>query len=83
MRFNPVEPSRRCLDAHGRETLISALHCITQTGYGNPGWVKATVVEALCEVLGENIHWRDAGGARLQAMHNFDLSEAWDDAMVG
>lgn len=74
---------RRCLDTHGRETLITALQCVTQTGDGNPGWVRATVVEALCEVLGGNVHWRDAGGALLQAMDNFDFSEAWDEAMAG
>ncbi|MEP9354899.1 hypothetical protein ABLE93_15020 [Xanthobacter sp. KR7-65] len=41
------------------------------------------MVEALCEVLGGNVHWRDAGGALLQAMDNFDFAEAWDEAMAG
>lgn len=41
----------RCFNQYGRDTLITALQCITQTADGNPGFVKATIVEALYEVL--------------------------------
>ena len=40
----------RCLTLYGRDTLITALQCITQTADGNAGFVRSTIVEALCEV---------------------------------
>jgi hypothetical protein len=39
----------RCLTLYGRDTLITALQCITQTADGNAGFVRATIIEALCE----------------------------------
>ena len=74
---------RRCLETYGRETLIYALQCITQTGDGNKGWVRATIVESLCQVLAEHVHWRDAGSALLEAMDDFDFAQAWEEVMTG
>lgn len=73
----------RCLSVYGRETLITALQCITQTGDGNPSFVKATIIEALCEVLHETPAWRDAGEALLRTMDKFKFAEAWDEIAAG
>jgi hypothetical protein len=68
----------------GSETLIAALQCVTETGEtGNPGFVRATVIEPLCEVLNRNLKWRDAGERLLRAMDSFDFIEAWDAATEG
>jgi hypothetical protein len=73
----------RCLDRYGDATLITALQCVTQTGDGNPGFLRATIIEALCEVLQALPKWREAGDALLKAMDDFEFADAWERAMVG
>jgi hypothetical protein len=68
---------------YGRETLITALQCITQTAEGNAGFVRATIIEALCEVLDANPSWRDAGDALLRAMDKFRFPDVWDQIAAG
>jgi len=72
---------RRCLELYGADTLITALQCVTQTGDGNAGCLRATIIEALCEVLSRMPAWRDAGERLLKAMDAFDYDKAWDQAM--
>jgi len=38
----------KLLNKFGPETVISALQCITQTGSGNPGFLRAMIMEPLC-----------------------------------
>lgn len=73
----------RFLQLYGRDTLITALQCITQTADGNPGFVRATIIEALCEVLAEEPAWRDGGEALLRAMDKFKFADAWDQVAAG
>ena len=73
----------RCYRDFGRETLITALQCITQTGNGNPGFVRATIVEGLCIALHSNHHWRDAGEALLRAMDDFSFPDLWGEVSDG
>ena len=73
----------RCLSEYGRDTLITALQCITQTADGNAGFVRATIVEALCSVLHEAPIWRDAGEALLRTMDKFKFADAWDQISLG
>lgn len=68
----------RCLSRYGRDTLITALQCITQTADGNAGYVRSTIIEALCVVLNRRHDWRDAGDALLRAMDHFNFPEEWD-----
>jgi hypothetical protein len=78
---NAVGALLRLLERFGAETLISALQCVTQTGSGNAGFLRPTVIEPLCTVLHKNPKWRDAGGRLLQAMDSFHFIEAWDAAI--
>jgi len=73
----------RCAKLYGRETLITALQCITQTSDGNAGFVKATIIEALCQVLHDVPAWRDAGDTLLRAMDKFRFPDAWDQIVAG
>ncbi|MBX9827144.1 MAG: ParB/RepB/Spo0J family partition protein [Xanthobacteraceae bacterium] len=73
----------RCLNVYGRDTLITALQCITQTADGNAGFVRSTIVEALCEVLNEAPAWRDAGETLLRTMDKFKFADAWDQISAG
>lgn len=72
----------RCLREYGRDTLITALQCITQTADGNAGFVKATIIEALCEAL-RATGLRDAGEALLRAMDDFLLVDVWGEITDG
>jgi hypothetical protein len=60
----------RCLTLYGRDTLITALQCITQTADGNVGFVRPTFIEALCEVLHDTPEWREfaAGATKMIAV---------------
>lgn len=68
----------RCLQIYGRDTLITSLHCITQTADGNPGFVRATIVEGICAAL-DGTSWRDTGEALLRAMDGFSFVDAWGE----
>lgn len=73
----------RCLAKYGRNTLITALQCITQTADGNAGFVRSTIVEALCEVLHDAPRWKESGEALLRSMDEFRFAEAWDEIVAG
>lgn len=60
----------RAFKVYGRDVLITALQCVTETGDGNPGCLRAPLIWALCDVLAARADWRDAGGRLLDA---FDL----------
>ncbi len=53
--------------------------CITETADGNSGFVRATIVDGLCEAP-HGTRWRDAGEALLRAMDHFSFADAWGDA---
>lgn len=56
-----ISTLEKCLARHGRDTLITALQCVTQTGNGNPGLLNVPVITGLCFVLDRNRRARDAG----------------------
>ncbi len=72
----------RCAKLYGRDTLITALQCVTQTSDGNAGFLKATVIEALCQVLHNVPSWRDGGDALLRAMDKFSFPDAWGQVVA-
>jgi hypothetical protein len=78
---NAVGAISKLLNKFGPETVISALQCITQTGSGNPGFLRAMIMEPLCVVLHRNPKWRDSGERLLREMDSFDFIEAWDAAV--
>lgn len=72
----------RCLREYGRETLITALQCITETADGNAGFVRATIIEGLCEAL-HGSSWRDAGESLLRVMDDFSFPDVWGEITDG
>lgn len=70
----------RCLKAHGRTVLVTALKAITETGGGNAGNLRATLIYALCDVLARRPSWRDAGAKLLDALDEIDLGDTMDAA---
>lgn len=46
----------------GRDTVITALQCVTETENNKPGVLNGQVLRALFATLGGNHAWRDAGG---------------------
>lgn len=65
-----VATIERAFRLYGRDVLITTLQCVTQTGDGNPGSLRAPLIWALCDVLAARADWRDAGSRLLDA---FDL----------
>lgn len=70
------------LARYGRETLVAALSCITRTGDGNVGFVRAPVVEALCAVLDGEPAWQADLDALLAAMQSFDFEQNYSQARL-
>ncbi|MBB5770137.1 hypothetical protein HNP47_000106 [Brevundimonas vesicularis] len=68
--------------AYGRDTLVTALMCVTETENNRPGMLAAAIINALCAVLGANARWRDAGEALLRAFDDIDLEIELDEAKV-
>jgi len=73
----------RCLATYGKNTLITALQCITQTSDGNAGFVRATIIEALCSVLHKHEAWRESGETLLRVMDKFSFPDAWEEVAGG
>jgi len=65
----------QCLKRYGKETLITALQCVTETVNNTPGRLSARTIKALCDVLNGNRQWRDSGTALFEAFDAIDLSD--------
>ncbi|MGE8128501.1 ParB N-terminal domain-containing protein [Methylobacterium sp. NPDC080182] len=64
-----------CLNLYGRDTLVTALQCVTETSNGEePGLLVAPVIKALYDVLHYRKDWRDAGEALLGAFDEIDIA---------
>lgn len=70
------------LARYGRDTLVAALNCITRTGDGNIGFVRAPIVEALCVVLDGEPSWQTDLDALMGAMSTFDFAQHYSDARL-
>jgi hypothetical protein len=77
---NAVAAIYRCLDLYGRDTLVRALRCLTQTRDGNIGFVRAAIITALCSVLESEPAWGDPPKRLLRAIETFDFPAAFDHA---
>lgn len=76
-----VATVERCFKTYGRETLITALQCVTETSDGNPGCLRSPLIWALCQVLDERRDWRDAGERLLDAFDVVSFEEMIDRAV--
>lgn len=71
----------RCLQTYGRDTLVSALQCVTQTENGKRGGLLVeAVIRSLCGVLSDNVAWRDSGEALMSAFDDIDIAAELDRA---
>lgn len=71
-----------CLRQYGRDTLVTALQCITQTENNSPGLLIAAVIKALCSVLHDNVAWRDSGGKLLAAFDEIDVEQMLEQSRL-
>lgn len=65
------------LDKFGADILGAALSCITRTGDGNIGLVRAQIVEAFCVVLEAEPGWAKSLPRLHAALAGFDLRSAF------
>lgn len=78
-----VGAAQRCFAQYGRDTLITALQCVTQTESNNqPGVLSSFVIRALCTVLDKRRDWRDAGEKLFQAFEQIDIASCEDAARL-
>ncbi|WP_400769380.1 DUF6551 family protein [Methylosinus sporium] len=77
-----VRALKECHKAYGRETLIIALRCITKTADGNPGYIRPTVIEALCTLLANHPEWATDERQLLKHMNKFCFPEKWDSIVA-
>jgi hypothetical protein len=70
----------QCLTRYGEATLITALHCVTQTTNNQPGLLTGRMIKALCVVLDGDHDLRDRGLALLDAFDSIDLAAIQDEA---
>jgi hypothetical protein len=68
------------LKKYGRAVLVAALSCITQTRKGNPGMIRAGIVEALCAVLEAEPAWHADVKQLVFAMQTFDFQAEFNKA---
>ena len=68
------------LRTYGRDALVTALMCVTETSNNKPGVLAATIIKALCAVLASNVRWRDAGEALFAAFDEIDLEIELEEA---
>ena len=69
-----------CLERFGEETLITALHCVTQTINNRPGVLTGRMIKALCVTLDEDRERRDRGLALLEAFDEINLIDLQQEA---
>lgn len=73
-----VQACAASLAQYGRDTLITALQCVTQTSNNQPGILSGPVIRALCAVMDAHKDWRDAGEELFQAFEQIDISSLDD-----
>lgn len=71
---------RSCLKRYGRDALITAMQCVTQTGNQNPGYVKAPIIHGAAAVLAERKDWCDAGEALFAAVETVGIQRMFAKA---
>lgn len=71
-----------CIQTFGKDTVVTALQCITQTDNNRPGLLIATNIRALCALLAENVAWRDAGERLLAVFDDVDLERENESARM-
>jgi hypothetical protein len=68
------------LEKFGREIFVAALSCITKTRKGNPGMIRAQIVDALCAVLEAEPAWFADTKRLIIAMQTFDFAAEFNAA---
>lgn len=71
-----------CLKLYGREVVITALYCVTETENNKPGVLSATNIKALCATLNGNARWREGGEQLLTAFDTIDIEHELGEAKV-
>lgn len=68
------------LRKYGRDTFALALRCITKTKDGNPGCIRAPIVEALCAVFEAEPEFAKNETRLLKSLQGFDLPSSFNQA---
>lgn len=70
------------LNKYGTDTFAQALRCITRSGDGHAGFVRAPIVDAICATLEAEPSFVKNETKLLKAMGKFDFAVAFDKARI-
>lgn len=73
---------KRAFGRYSRDTFVLALRCITATGGGNAGLVRAQLIEAFCRVLAPAPSWRKNEKKLLKIIHEIGVKNLWREGIV-
>ena len=72
-----------CLRVYGRDVLVTALQCVTETANREAtGLLMSQIIRALCELLKDEKVWCEAGDTLLTAFDDIDLAEQHEKARM-
>lgn len=65
----------------GRDTMITALQCVTLTENNVPGALRGPIIRALCQLMHNSPLWREgSAGALLDAFDDIDVMDLYERA---
>lgn len=70
------------LAAYGAETLTAALSCLTRTGEGNVGLLRAPIIRGLCQVLSQRPKLVSNVNGAIRLAEEIDFDTLLEDASV-
>lgn len=68
-----IDSLEKAFRRYGKDTFISAVQTVTETGDGNPSYIRAAVVMATCQLFDEFPRWRDAGERLFRAVEKIGV----------
>ncbi len=78
-----VNALERSLSAYGADIFSLALRCITRTGKGNAGLIRASLINAICSVLDSEPQWASSEEKLIQAFDRINLGTLYDESVAG
>src|SRR4051794_12402552 len=72
----------QCLKQYDRDTLVTALQCVTETRNNKPGMLSAKMIKALCDALHQQPQWRNAGLRLFDAFDHIDLEHIQQSSSI-
>ena len=74
---NAVIRIEKCVEQYGKDVMIATLRCLTKTADGNAGFLRATIIEAIAEVLNKHPDWMGNEAVLHRAFQSWSWPDVW------